>query len=78
MDSIQFNHNEEHMQRYCEVLVENKSKKNGKYFGRTEYMTPVIFSSNYCKPGELVNIKIESFNKHSLFGTHNTNKIKAA
>ena len=34
------------------------------------YMTPVIFESNNCKFGELINVKITSFNQNSLFGIH--------
>ena len=33
---------------------------------------------NNCKPGELVNVKILSFNQKNLFGLHSSNKIKAA
>ena len=49
-----------------------------KYFGRTKYMTPVIFETNNCKAGELVKVKITSFNKKNLFGIYKTNKVKAA
>jgi hypothetical protein len=41
-------------------------------------MTPVIFETDNCKPGELVNIKITSFNLKNLFGFHKTNKVEAA
>ena len=41
-------------------------------------MTPVIFDSDNCNPGELVNIKITSHNQSNLFGFHKANKIKAA
>ena len=60
------------------MLVENKLNNQEKYFGRTKYMTPVIFETNNCKPGELVNVKILSFNQKNLFGLHSSNKIKAA
>ena len=59
-------------------MVENKLNNQEKYFGRTKYMTPVIFEANNCQPGELANVKITSFNKKNLFGTYITNKIKAA
>ena len=55
-----------------------KLKNQNKYFGRTEYMTPVIFESNGCLPGEIVDVKIKSFNRNNLFGSHNISKIKAA
>ena len=66
------------MHQYCEVLIENRLEKQGKYFGRTKYMTPVIFDSEKYKPGKIVNVKITSFNQRSLFGFHKANKVKAA
>ena len=41
-------------------------------------MTPVIFESDNCKSGELVNIKVTSLNPNSLFGFHKNDKVKAA
>jgi len=41
-------------------------------------MTPVKFESNDCKIGQLLNVKITSFNKNSLFGIHHNNEMKAA
>ena len=41
-------------------------------------MTPVIIEANNCKPGELVNVKITSFNKKNLFGIYKTNKMKSS
>ena len=61
-----------------EVLVENKLKDQEKYFGRTRYMTPVIFDSKTCNVGELANVKVTSINQKNLFGFHENNKIKAA
>ena len=71
-------HNKNHLQKSCKVLVENKLKDQEKYFGRTECMTPVIFDSNCCLPGEIVDVEIISYNRTNLFGLHNTNKIEAA
>ena len=64
--------------QYCEVLIENKLKDQEKYFGKTKYMIPVIFDSEKTKPGEIVNVKITSFNQKNLFGLYKTNKVKAA
>ena len=75
---MQITNNKNYLQQYCEVLIENKLNKQEKYFGRNEYMTPVIFESDNCKPGELVNVKITSFNQNNLFGFHKANKVKAA
>ena len=41
-------------------------------------MTPVIIDSNECKPGDLVDIKITSFNQKNLFGFYKNNKGEAA
>ena len=60
------------------MLVENKLDGQEKYFGRDKYMTPVIFESDNCKSGELINVKISSFNRNNLFGIHPSHKFKAA
>ena len=58
--------------------MENKLDMQEKYFGRNKYMSPVIFESDCCKLGELVNVKITSINQNNLFGVHQSNKEKAA
>ena len=78
LEDIQFENNKSHLEQYCEVLVENKLDKQEKYFGRTRYMTPVLFEGNDYKPGDLVNVKIQSYNKNNLFGFCKINKVKAA
>ena len=78
LENIQIKNNKTYHQQYCEVLIENKLSNQEKYFGRTKYMIPVIFDSDGCQPGELVNVKITSFNQKNLFGFHKNNKIKAA
>ena len=50
------------------VLVENKMKDGIKLFGRTEYMTSVIFDGNNDCIGKVVQIEIISSNQNSLFG----------
>ena len=66
--------NKNYLEQNCEVLVENKSDGVDKYFGRTKYMTGVIFNSNNCVAGDLINVKITSFNQKNLFGIHLNNK----
>ena len=78
LENLQMENNKNYFEKYCEVLVENKLNNQEKFFGRTKYMNSVIFDSNHCKPGDLVNIKITSFNQKNLFGSHKTNKVKAA
>jgi len=51
-----------------EVLVENKTKKNNKFFGRSEYMTSVIFDGNDHDVGNITKVKIINSNRNSLFG----------
>ncbi len=78
LESFQLEKNKKYRGKYCEVLVENKLDMQEKYFGRTKCMSPVIFESDSCKPGELVNVKIASINQNNLFGIHQSNKEKAA
>jgi len=78
LENFQLKNNKILIQQNCEVLIENKLKNQEKYFGRTNFMTPVIFESDNCTPGELINVKITSFNRNNLFGFHKTNKVKAA
>jgi len=74
----QIKNNKTYIDKNCEVLVENKLNKEEKYFGRTKYMTPVKFESSECKIGEIVDVKILSFNKNGLFGYHKSKKEIAA
>ncbi len=78
LENLQNQNNKKYLHQYCEVLIENKLENQEKYFGRTKYMTPVIFEADNCKPGELVNIKITSFNQKNLFGVYKNNKVEAA
>jgi len=50
------------------VLVENRMKDGIKLFGRTEYMTSVIFEGNQENIGKIVEVEITSSNQNSLFG----------
>jgi tRNA-2-methylthio-N6-dimethylallyladenosine synthase len=50
------------------VLVENKMKDGIKLFGRTEYMTSVIFDGSIDCIGKVVQIEITNSNQNSLFG----------
>ena len=51
-----------------DVLVENKMQKSFEFFGRSEYMTPVIFNGNDEDIGKIVKIKINNSNRNTLFG----------
>jgi tRNA-2-methylthio-N6-dimethylallyladenosine synthase len=50
------------------VLVENRMKDGIKLFGRTEYMTSVIFEGDLENIGKIVKVEITSSNQNSLFG----------
>ena len=61
------------------VLVENKIRNQNKFFGRTEYMTAVIFDGEKDIEGKIVPVLITSSNQNNLFGEIKLKKnIKAA
>ena len=78
LESYQLKYNQLNFDNHCEVLVENKLSEKKKYFGRTKFMTPVKFESSSCKPGDLVDVKITSFNHTGLFGVNGNKKVEAA
>ena len=78
LEDIQYKNNKKQLNQKCEVLVENKLAKQEKYFGRTKFMTPVIFDIEKCIPGEIVNIEVSSINQKNLFGFNKANKVFAA
>jgi tRNA-2-methylthio-N6-dimethylallyladenosine synthase len=58
------------------VLVESFTEDKTHLFGRSEYMTSVIFSGSKDDIGKIVPVKIKQSNRNTLFGvsTHNSNK----
>ncbi len=60
-----------------DVLVENKMKKQNKFFGRNKYISPVIFDGAESLVGKIVKVKIQTSNQNTLFGSVNKN-MKAA
>ena len=50
------------------VLVENLTEDKKQVFGRTEYMTSVIFNGRKSDIGKIVDVKIEKSNRSTLFG----------
>ena len=50
------------------ILVENFTEDKTHVFGRTEYMTSVIFDGNKSDIGEIVEVKIKKSNRSTLFG----------
>ena len=59
-----------------EVLVENKTYKKNKFFGRSEHMTSVIFDGNDYDVGKVVKVKINASNQNTLFGKSLNNSEK--
>ena len=50
------------------VLVENLTKDKSQTFGRSEYMTSVIFNGNKNDIGKIVQVKILQSNRTTMFG----------
>ena len=71
----QINMNKSLIGKEIEVLVENKTNKSIKYFGRSEYMTPVIFDGKDQDVGKVIKVKINNSNQNTLFG-ENLNNLK--
>jgi tRNA-2-methylthio-N6-dimethylallyladenosine synthase len=51
-----------------DVLVENLTDDKTQTFGRSEYMTSVVFNGNKEHIGKIVPVKINKFNRTTLFG----------
>jgi len=78
LEKLQYKNNKKYYEKSTEVLVENKLENQEKYFGRTKSMTPVILEIDRPKIGELIDVKITSFNKKNLFGFYKTHQVRAA
>ncbi len=55
------------------VLVENLTVNKSKAFGRSEYMTSVIFNGKKNDIGKIVQVRIKDSNRNTLFGEVITN-----
>ncbi|MFL2884535.1 MAG: tRNA (N6-isopentenyl adenosine(37)-C2)-methylthiotransferase MiaB [Candidatus Pelagibacter sp.] len=51
-----------------DVLVENLTEDNTQVFGRSEYMTSVIFNGKKEDIGKILSVKIKRSNRSTLFG----------
>ena len=71
----QFKMNKSLENKVVDVLVENKTRKSNKLFGRSEYMTPVIFDGNDQDVGNIIKVKIKNSNRNTLFG-ESLNKLE--
>ena len=64
----QYDFNSSLKNKIISVLVENRTDDNSKLFGRSEYMTSVLFSGSDNLIGKIVKVKIETCNQNTLFG----------
>ena len=64
----QMNRNKLFKNQIIDVLVENLTKEKNKTFGRSEYMTPVIFNGKKEDIGKIVQVKVIESNRNTLFG----------
>ena len=64
----QINMNKSLENKTLNVLVENLTSDKNKVFGRSEYMTPVIFSGKKEDIGKILPVKINQSNRTTLFG----------
>jgi len=76
--SHQLEMNKSFENKYIDVLVENKTKKENKLFGRNKYLNSVIFKGDEKNIGKIIKVKIESYNQNSLFGEIVHKNMKAA
>jgi tRNA-2-methylthio-N6-dimethylallyladenosine synthase len=68
LGDIQINNSKKLIGKKIEVLVENKTKTVGQFFGRSKFMHSIFFNSENSNPGDLVDIEITSCNSKNLFG----------
>jgi len=59
--------------KVIDVLVENLTEDKSKAFGRSEYMTSVIFNGKKNDIGKIVQVRIKDSNRNTLFGEVITN-----
>tara|TARA_B100001057_G_scaffold284822_1_gene285101 strand:- start:2970 stop:4298 length:1329 start_codon:yes stop_codon:yes gene_type:complete len=64
----QINMNKSLEQKTLNVLVENLTKNKLLVFGRSEYMTPVVFNGKIEDVGKILPVKIIRSNRSTLFG----------
>ena len=67
---------ESFLEKSIEVLFENKLDNQDKYFGRDKFLNSVIVQSAEDLTGQILDIKINSFNHNSLFGKILSNEKK--
>ncbi len=54
--------------KIVDVLVENLTDDKSKAFGRSEYMTSIIFNAKKSDIGKIVQVRIKESNRNTLYG----------
>ena len=67
-DQVKKNYRKKLLNKKLKVLFEKKLNEQEKYFGRDEYGDPVIVESKINIKGKNLNVKINNFNRNTLFG----------
>ena len=57
------------LDKFTEVLFENKLENQNKYFGRDKFLNAVIVPCSKNITGQILDVKINTFNHNGLFGT---------
>ena len=68
--------NESLKNKTLNILVENLTEDKSQVFGRSEYMTPVIFNGKKDNIGKIVTVIIKESNRTTLFGEMVNNSIQ--
>jgi tRNA-2-methylthio-N6-dimethylallyladenosine synthase len=68
LESVNTQNKKNFLYKSTEVLFENKMKNQNKYFGRDKFLNSIVVESNEDLTGQLINVKIDSYNHNSLFG----------
>ncbi len=80
-EKIKINYKKSLKNRIIKVLFENRMKNKNKYFGRDEYLNPVVVECDDDLSGEVMQVKVSNYNQNTLFGeilSENSQKNYAA
>ena len=68
LEKINIKSKKSFLNKFTEVLFENKMKDQSKYFGRDKFLNSIVVESKKDLTGQLLKIKINNYNHNSLFG----------
>ena len=80
-EKIKINYKKSLKNRIVKVLFENRMKNKNKYFGRDEYLNPVVVECDDDLSGKVMQVKVSNYNQNTLFGellSENSQKNYAA